>query len=144
MQMRFRERKVGILIKTSLKFVFKGQIDINPALVYIIIWTNADPIHWRVYVLLGVDSLFDICLSSRRTHYLKNTQILFSIFNYSYHIVIWRSRWTLEYTKSKCSVYYQYCHKHRGNSPAYILPYQLIWTESAVYIYIYIYLYIHS
>ena len=48
------------LIRISLKFVFKGPIDNNPSLVQImywcrigaIIWTNADPIHWRIYSVL--------------------------------------------------------------------------------------------
>ena len=53
------------MIKISLKFVPKGPIDNNPALVLIMAWlpssnrrhaitlTNADPIHWRIYAALG-------------------------------------------------------------------------------------------
>ena len=51
----------------SLKFVPKGPIDNNPALVLdnglapnrrqAIIWTNADSIHWRIYAALGWDEL---------------------------------------------------------------------------------------
>ena len=36
----------------SLKFVPKCPIYYNPALVQIIIWTNADPFHWRIYAAL--------------------------------------------------------------------------------------------
>ena len=56
----FLNEKIGILI--SLKFVPKGLIDNIPALVQImawrriaIIWTNATPIHWRIYAALGGD-----------------------------------------------------------------------------------------
>ena len=56
-------------IKISLQFVPKGPVDNNPALVYImtwhqkddrqaIIWTNADPIHWRIYVRGDVLTVF--------------------------------------------------------------------------------------
>ena len=58
--------KFWILIQISLKFVPKGPIDNNPALVKFgldnglatnrqqaIVWTNADPIHWRIYAALG-------------------------------------------------------------------------------------------
>ena len=58
----FVNEKFCILIKISLKFVPKGPIDNNPVLVQnnglapkrrqAIIWTNAHPIHWRVYVTL--------------------------------------------------------------------------------------------
>ena len=51
-----------ILIKISQKFVPKDLIDNMPALVGLvpnrrqaIVWTNADPIHWRIYAALGVD-----------------------------------------------------------------------------------------
>ena len=50
--------KFCILIKISLKFVAKGPVDSNAALV--IIWNNAVPIHWRIYVALGGDEL--ICM----------------------------------------------------------------------------------
>ena len=54
-----------ILIKNSQKFVLKGPIENDPALVYIlasnrrqaIIWTNANPIYWRIYAALGGDEL---------------------------------------------------------------------------------------
>ena len=62
----FRELKICVLIKISLMFVPKGPIDNNPALVRImachkkiqqaIIWTNADPIPWRVYAAQGAMS----------------------------------------------------------------------------------------
>ena len=50
-----------ILIKISLKFVPKGTIDNKSMLVRIvawrwrgdIIWTNADPVRWRIYAALG-------------------------------------------------------------------------------------------
>ena len=50
-----------IFTKNLLKLVPKGPIDIKPALVQIIawckrqaiIWTKADPIHWRIYATLG-------------------------------------------------------------------------------------------
>ena len=56
--------KFCILIKISLKFVFKGPIGNNTTLVYIdnglmpnrrqaIILTNADPLHWRIYAAPG-------------------------------------------------------------------------------------------
>ena len=47
-------------IKISLKFIPNGPISNIPALFQImawrrpaIIWTNADPIHWRIYAALG-------------------------------------------------------------------------------------------
>ena len=50
-----------------MKFVRKGPIDNNPALVrnnglapnrrQAIIWTNADPIHWHIYAALRGDEL---------------------------------------------------------------------------------------
>ena len=59
----FMNEKFCILIKISLKFVPKGPIDINPGFGLddglaphrrqAIIWTNADPIHWRIYAALG-------------------------------------------------------------------------------------------
>ena len=62
----FVNEKFGILIKISLKFVPRGPVDNNPALVYngfapnrwhAIIWTNADPIHWRIYAAPEGDEL---------------------------------------------------------------------------------------
>ena len=56
----FMNENICILIKISLKFVPKGPIDNSLALVYrqqAIIWNNADPIHWRIYVTLGGDEL---------------------------------------------------------------------------------------
>ena len=50
----------------SLKFVPKGPIDDNPALVYImarrqaIIWTNANLINWRIYATLGRDEIIQL------------------------------------------------------------------------------------
>ena len=59
----FMNEKFCIFIKISLKFVPKGPIDNNPALVQIMAWhgigdkplfeTNGDPIHWRIYAALG-------------------------------------------------------------------------------------------
>ena len=59
------KEKFCILIQISLKFVPKGLIDNNPALVSIgldnglapirrqaIIWTNVDPINWCIYEAL--------------------------------------------------------------------------------------------
>ena len=68
----FVNEKFCVLIKISLKFVPKAPIDSIFALVKImawrwiglalnrrqaIIWTNADPLHWRTYVALGGDEL---------------------------------------------------------------------------------------
>ena len=65
----FVNEKFCILIKISLKFVAEGPVDNNPSLVKImaccpksrqaIIWTNADPICWCIYVALGGDELID-------------------------------------------------------------------------------------
>ena len=62
----FVNEKFCILIKISLKFVAEGPVDNNPSLVKImacrpksrqaIIWTNADPICWCIYVALGETS----------------------------------------------------------------------------------------
>ena len=59
----FVNDKFCILIKLSLKFVPKIPIDNNPAFGLhnvltpnrrqVIIWTNADPINWRMYAVLG-------------------------------------------------------------------------------------------
>ena len=51
--------KFCILIENSLKLVPKGPIDNESASVkiIIIIWTNADPIYWLIYVALGGDEL---------------------------------------------------------------------------------------
>ena len=59
--------KICILIQISLKFVSKGLIENKTALVtdnglapnrrQHIIWTNANPIHWRIYVAVGGDEL---------------------------------------------------------------------------------------
>ena len=55
-----------ILIKISLQFVPGGSIDNNPAgLDFVlapnrwqaIIWTNADPIHWSIFLALGGDEV---------------------------------------------------------------------------------------
>ena len=54
--LRYRVWKFGIWISIS-KFVPNDLIDTNPALVNImrktVIWTNADPIRWRIYADLG-------------------------------------------------------------------------------------------
>ena len=64
---RWPNGKFCILIEISLKFVPKGPLDNNPALVQIMAWrrvgdnplslTNADPIYWRIYASLGGDEL---------------------------------------------------------------------------------------
>ena len=56
-----------IPIQISLKFVPRGPIDNKPALIQIvawrrpgdkaIIWTNVDPVPWRIYAALGGDEL---------------------------------------------------------------------------------------
>ena len=48
-----------ITIRISLKFVPKSPIDNKPALVEVMAWcwTNADPIHWRIHVSLGLNEL---------------------------------------------------------------------------------------
>ena len=67
-QMHFHEWKFGISVTISPKFVPKGLIDNNPGRVGLdnglvpnrrqaIIWTNADPIHWRIYAALRGDEL---------------------------------------------------------------------------------------
>ena len=65
--MHFRERHFCIFIKISLKFVSDDPIDnelsigVDKGLVpnrrQGIIWTNIDPIHWRLYAALGRDEL---------------------------------------------------------------------------------------
>ena len=52
----FLNEKFCILIQIAPKFVPKGPIDNNPALVPVI-WTNADQIHWRVHAVLVADEL---------------------------------------------------------------------------------------
>ena len=61
----FMNEKVRILNKISPRFVPEGRINNNPALVQImtrrrrvIIWTNADPILWRIYAALGGDEFY--------------------------------------------------------------------------------------
>ena len=63
----FFNEKVWFLINNSLKFVPKSPFDNNLPSVYglvpnrrqAIIWTNADPIHRWIYVVLGGDELSD-------------------------------------------------------------------------------------
>ena len=55
--------KFCISIRISLKSVAKGPIDNKQALVHVmawrrIKWTNAHPVHWRIYAALGVDELY--------------------------------------------------------------------------------------
>ena len=42
-----------------------------------IIWTNADPVHWRIYAALGGDELTTILVASHNylTHWGRVTQI---------------------------------------------------------------------
>ena len=53
----FGNEKFCILINISLKFVPKCPIDLDNGLALKrrqeIIWTNADPIYWRIYAALG-------------------------------------------------------------------------------------------
>ena len=59
----FLNEKFCIFIKFSLKFAPKGPVDNNHELIQVmapnrrqaIIWTNADPICWRIYAALGGD-----------------------------------------------------------------------------------------
>ena len=48
-------------IKISLKFVPKGPIGLVNGLAsnrrQAIVWTNAHPIHWRIYAALGGDDI---------------------------------------------------------------------------------------
>ena len=58
----FMNEKICILIEISIKFVHKGpSIGLDNGLVLnrcqSIIWTNADPIHWRIYAALGLNEL---------------------------------------------------------------------------------------
>ena len=57
-----------ILIKISLKFIPTASIDNNQVLVQVIIWTNADPIHWRIYAALGGDELIGYPYSPSSSH----------------------------------------------------------------------------
>ena len=59
----FMNEKNCILIRISLKFVPNGPKDNRSALVRVmawcraIIWTNADPFHWRIFTALGGNEL---------------------------------------------------------------------------------------
>ena len=58
----FLNENLKITIQISLKLVLRSPIDNKPALVQVmawqaIIWTNADPVHWRIYAALGGDEL---------------------------------------------------------------------------------------
>ena len=66
-QLHFNEWKFCILIKISMKFVPNGPIDNNPALVQIIMWNSADPVHWRIYAALGGDELIPLSVPYCRT-----------------------------------------------------------------------------
>ena len=75
--------KFCILIKISLKFVTKGPIANNPALVFngvgpnrqqAIISTHADPINWRIYAAIGGNEL-------KQRFMLNVTSYLWSSFN---------------------------------------------------------------
>ena len=61
-------KKFCISIQTSLNFVLKGPIYNFPTYIgsdnglapirrQVIIWTNVDPVHWRIYAALGGDEL---------------------------------------------------------------------------------------
>ena len=60
----FTNEKFFILIQISLKFDPEGPVDnkagltgsgngLSPVWRQAITWTNADPVHWRIYVALG-------------------------------------------------------------------------------------------
>ena len=63
----FLNENYRILIQISLKFVPMSPIDNTPALFQVmawqrtgdkaIIWTNAEPVNWRIYATLGGDDL---------------------------------------------------------------------------------------
>ena len=67
----FMNKKFCISIRISLKFVPKGPIDDKSALVHwsnrrqAITWTNADPVHRRIYAALGGDELSPYLIDSR-------------------------------------------------------------------------------
>ena len=72
----FHEWKVLYLINILLKFVPVGQTNTIPALVQnrlapnrrqAIIWTNAVPVHWCVYAVLGGDELTMITICTFNT-----------------------------------------------------------------------------
>ena len=96
--MHFRDEKVFfILRKGSLKFVPKGPIDNNPAfsidnglasnIRQVIIWTNADPIHWCINAALGgnelthcgLDKMIDILQTFSFMKNVRSHLILFII-----------------------------------------------------------------
>ena len=69
-------------ILISLKFVPNGLIDNNgsaPNRRQAIIWTNADPIHWRIYASLGEDELRNFTpntiISSQQDAFKKNAAL---------------------------------------------------------------------
>ena len=71
LQMHFLQLNDIIPIRISLKFVFKGSIDNKTALVQgmawpgrrqAITWTNACPIHRRIYAALGCDELRELTI----------------------------------------------------------------------------------
>ena len=65
--MYFREGKVSYILSSS-KFVRQA-----------IFWTNADPIHWRIYAALGGDELTDHArqLLPRPAYYASKSVIIF-------------------------------------------------------------------
>ena len=76
--MRFMIEK--FLVRISLKFVLKGQIKnqkypsigsdngLSPIRRQAIIWTHADPVHWRIYAALGGNESIMLCDPDRRKH----------------------------------------------------------------------------
>ena len=72
--MHFREWKFCSLLKCHRrKFVPKGPVDNRWA----IVWTNADPIHWRIYASPGGDELTIYCTLSNlsKSRCNQNTKI---------------------------------------------------------------------
>ena len=87
----FLNEKFCMLIKNSLKVVPKVAIDNKLALVQImawrrigaIIWTNADPIHWRIYAALGGMSFNGHSVRSlRNKHTLYHRELVSILFEH--------------------------------------------------------------
>ena len=79
-----------------MKFVPEGPIDNNPALFEIdnglalnkrqaIIWTNADPIHWRIYAALWGDGYHGAGL----TNYGVSSRFFFYIWIISHYEIVY-------------------------------------------------------
>ena len=51
----FVNENVWIWIKISLKFVPNGPVGLTPTRRQAFIWTNDDPVYWRIYASLDLD-----------------------------------------------------------------------------------------